>query len=310
MRSLALEPLMSPGEATATFQGRKLEGAPYDHLLEGPDPVEALRPDGSMIARWLPDVLQRGTIEAAFKVLRRMTLVSKNRGQAAGPARHKHGNPVKVTGTGVRLTRVLEGGELSNTNEATEVPTGIVGYYPRTPRMPYCRQTAFTGREPGEWRKLLPLLQEVSGAFAAGDLHGHAAQREWCRNTDPAWIIPGTVFSTVTVNRNWQTAVHTDKGDLGHGVMTALCTRGVAGGVLVLPRYRLGLRMATGGVTLADVHELHGNTPLHLARRALRFSLVCYYRREIIQCLTPEEERARASERSKGDPLTPTLEPE
>lgn len=84
------------------------------------------------------------------------------------------------------------------------------------------------------------------------------------RATHPSWLIAGTAFTAVTVNRDFRTAVHKDRGDLraGFGVLTALRAGTFSGCHLVFPAYRVAVDLRTRGVLLCNVHEWHGNSPL------------------------------------------------
>ena len=48
----------------------------------------------------------------------------------------------------------------------------------------------------------------------------YAVQMRAVRATPPEFVIRGTAFTTVTVNRNYRSAVHKDKGDLPDGFAT------------------------------------------------------------------------------------------
>jgi hypothetical protein len=78
------------------------------------------------------------------------------------------------------------------------------------------------------------------------------------------------------------------------GVMAVLEGGHFGGGELIFPRYRTAVDMRTGGLCLADVHELHGNAPMW-GRRFTRLSLVFYARERMVDCGTPAEEREHAA---------------
>jgi hypothetical protein len=121
--------------------------------------------------------------------------------------------------------------------------------------------------------------------------------------TSKDFVIPGTVFTTVTVNRNWQTAVHQDKGDLkaGFGVMSVLEHGKYTGGILVFPKYGVGVDMRERDICFADVHQWHGNTPIKgIPDAHERISCVFYYRENMQYCGTVEQEREFAKHKPKG----------
>jgi hypothetical protein len=84
---------------------------------------------------------------------------------------------------------------------------------------------------------------------------------------------------------------------------------------LVFPRYKAAVRYREGDLLLADVHEVHGNTPLLNPDGSLpnldeeapeRLVTVLYYQENMDKCLsTPDEEMEYINRRKKGDPVHP-----
>jgi hypothetical protein len=167
----------------------------------------------------------------------------------------------------------------------------------RDGRTPYCRQTAESLKNPARFRRARPFIQAVDRVFAETLPKPYAAQKAAIDSTHPDFKIRDTAFTTVTVNKNWQTAVHQDDGDFaaGFGVMSVLDVGDYDGGYLVFPKYRVGVDMRRGGVCLADVHEFHGNTPiLGNEEEYVRLSLVFYMREGMTECGSALEESQRA----------------
>lgn len=250
-----------------------------------------LKPSGAplfvLLKRAVPDDLCR----VAFDSLSAAAAPATNRGIAAGKNRDG------VT----RVQRVRKDGTRSKTTvSAVPANSGIVGYFDRYPRMPYCRQTAYSLEHPDRFRAALPFVEHVDKVFREHLPDRHAAQMAAVNATHPDWILGRTAFTTITVNRNFRTAVHKDAGDLkeGFGVLTVL-RRGVySGGILIFPKFRAGVEFDHGDVLLADVHEWHGNSPLVGDGDFDRVSCVLYYRDKMMECASGLEERAR-EERSK-----------
>jgi len=114
-----------------------------------------------------------------------------------------------------------------------------------------------------------------------------AAQWARAEATDPAWRVPGTPFTTMTVNNTYPTGVHVDKGDLDVGFSClAVWRRGqYSGGHLTFPEWRIAIDLQDGDLVLMDAHQWHGNTALELeSEDAERISLVLYYRTKLLQC--------------------------
>jgi hypothetical protein len=264
--------------------GRPEAGGSTGRSTGGPagEDVDVLRPDGTLLLALRCRVLPEAVCRLAWGPLLKAAVPSHNRGSAAGGRYF----PVKKDGT------------VSRTLSSEPVLSGIMGYADRDPpRFRGCRETAFTAREVAAWDDCQPFLRAVNAVFRAECPDRYAAQRAVIEAADPSWRIAGTVFSTVTVNRNFQTAVHKDAGDLkeGFGVMAVLTRGRYEGGTLVFPQYGVGADVRDRDVLLADVHEWHANTPLiGEPGRFDRVSVVAYCRAHIVECGTPEEESRRA----------------
>ena len=142
----------------------------------------------------------------------------------------------------------------------------------------------------------MPLIRRVDEVFKESLPERYQAQADIIAQTSEDFYISQTVFTTITVNMNFQTAVHKDKGDYekGFGVLTALRAGHYTGCYFVLPKYRIACDMQTGDVMLADVHEWHGNTPIYPQGRFERLSLVFYYREKMQYCDDAEAELLKA----------------
>lgn len=286
----------------------RIDAAPLEGTFLAPDhcrlllqeDAEVYKPDGSLLLQFHKRTLPTNVCTRAFAELRQVRLYlggTSNRGTASGKDPY--------TGKSGRLS-VRKDGAVSKTHRAhTDTMSGIIGYYDRYIRIPYCRQTAFNLTHPDKFAKCLPLIRAVDRVFKAGAPDRYAVQKAAVERTHPDFTIHGTAFSTITVNYNWQTAVHTDVGDFqpGFGVLTVLQGGDYDGGFLVFPAYGVGCDIRTGDVLLADVHEYHGNTPLVGRGAFIRLSLVFYFRANMEKCGSAAEELERAKRRKPGDPL-------
>src|SRR5262249_32422381 len=145
-----------------------------------------------------------------------------------------------------------------------------------------------------------PLIAEVDRQFRRYAPERYEAQRAFVDRVSPEFVLPHSAFTTFTVNKSWRTAAHRDDGDYapGLGVMLAIEGRRYYGGELVFPKYRIAVDMRTGGMLLADVHELHGNAPMVpvSGQRFDRLSFVFYARERMQECKTAAEELALAQD--------------
>lgn len=305
-------PALTESEAEE-LAGRFMDETCYDRLVT--EDCDLYKPDGSPLLIYRKNVLPAALCEQAWRSLRKAAAISENRGVAAGVITSNEDveqNSLRRWATvavrsKMRFKNLKQDGTVSNTNYAKPVLSGIVGYFDRNARFPYCRQTAFTMNQREKFEAALPFVRAVDAVFARELPDRYAAQQEYINRTSPDFRIPGTVFTTITVNKNWQTALHQDKGDLkaGFGVMAVLQAGSYAGGYLVFPRWRVAVDMRSRGVCLADVHEWHGNTAIEPVddQPHERISCVFYYRENMTHCGTAAQELERAKNRKRGSKI-------
>lgn len=287
-----------------SLTGKVLGPADYDVLLTGATTVR--KPDGRPLAVYLPGALaEHAQDEANYEVLHSLKgATSSNRGLASGSR---------------RLRRGSEGAYASRT-ESLPIASTVIGSVDPMGQQRYCRLTAWTGRNLPQWEQLHPLLRAIAEQLRAHVPDRYAVQAAEIAKADPAWVVPGTPFTTITVNNSYSTGVHTDKGDLEAGFSTIACLRRgtYTGGQLVFPEYRVAVDMHDGDLLLMDAHDWHGNCAMTCGCGerlkgpctecgAERISIVSYMRSKVAECGSPAEEAARAlagaEKRSKiGEP--------
>lgn len=203
--------------------------------------------------------------------------------------------------------RLRKDGTASKQSIAKEyVNSGVAGYYDRSTRFPYCRLTAFTQHEFEKFANAYGIVKFVDEQYSKLMPEEYKLQRKMADQTSEDFVIPNTSFTTVTVNKNYQTAIHKDAGDFkkGFGNLVALRKGTYTGCYLTLTRWGAGFDLQNGDLLLMDVHQWHGNTPMKIVDKgATRLSLVMYYRENMIKCGTMEQEVKRAKKRKRGEPL-------
>lgn len=284
----------------ATKAGKILGPQDYNLLLTGPARIRM--PDNRPLAVYLPGVLTGYLDEpGVYDILHSLrSSRTNNRGLASGSKRFQtrhgaaQGSEDGRRGTGRTYSR--------------QVPSMIAGAVDPQGQKQHCRLTAWTGTHMPQWQALQPLFRAVAVNQKLYVPERAAAQQEQADKTDPAWVVPGTPFSTITVNNTYPTGVHTDKGDLDAGFSTiAVLRRGpYVGGHLVFPEYRVAVDLHHGDLILMDAHQWHGNTALVCACGrepngsceecgAERISIVSYFRTKITECGTPDQELRKAT---------------
>lgn len=243
-------------DAVTALKGRVLGAADYDLRLTGPAYVRM--PDNRPLCVYLPGVLRDVVTADMYTILHNLrNRKISNRGAASGTVRLRRGSP----------------GAYSTRTESMPIASTVVGALDPAGQRRYCRLTAWTGRNVPQWEQLQPLLAAVAALLRTYVPDRYAAQMRAAAESHPAWIVPDTPFSTVTVNNSYATGTHTDLQD--------------------------------GDLILMDAHQWHANTPLVCVCGqtlngpcrecgAERISVVSYFRTKIRDCGDPDAESRRA----------------
>jgi Oxygenase domain of the 2OGFeDO superfamily len=280
-------------EAMESRVGRIMTQGDVDVEITGP--TKLYGPTGAPLAVYLPQALKHDALaDNAYPILTTIRGTTENRGLASGTpvdARHVQNNMVR----------------------SKPVMSSILGSFEASGYYKYCRLTSWTAHEMEKrWPELLPLLRAVSEEFKKYVPDRYAAQMSHVNKTAEDWVIPGTPFTTITVNNTYSTGVHQDKGDLDEGFSClAVIRRGeYTGGKLTFPAYRIGVDLQDGDLLLMNAHEWHGNTAMFCACGnelregpcetcgAERISVVCYFRTKMVACGTADQEQRKAIERA------------
>lgn len=264
----------------------------YDTLLD--EDVAVFKPNGEPLLVLLKRAIDPQLAANAWSALKTVKQTNKNRSTAIGVS---GANYMKLDGT------------LSKTQQVRRnwaVSSDIVGYFDRSTRLPFARSCSWNAKNPEMFQRLVPLLKQSSGLFEKHVPIRYAFQKDYCKRTHSDWIIPETVYTTVTVNKNFRTAAHKDAGDLERGFsnMIVLSHGHWTGANLVLPNWRIAAKLGSTDFIMFDAHEFHGNTQMaKLSSDAIRCSLVCYYRENMVRCKSKEYELQQAKSRKLGQPI-------
>lgn len=268
------------------MEGKMLNPDDYSILITGP--ARVLLPDGRPLCVYRPKAIPESLKELSLPTLNRLrNTLTSNRGAASGTER--------VQGASKR-------------SYARGVASSIIGSFDPAGAKRYCRLTAFTAQHREEWEGLQPLFQEIAANLERDVPERFANQMREARKTSPDWVIPGTPFTTVTVNHTYPTGVHRDKGDLDSGFSTlAVFRRGeYQGGQLCFPQYRIAVDMQDRDLLLMEAHAWHGNCqfvpePKRLPGGQLdgdpgfeRVSIVSYFRTRMVGCGSAADENEKA----------------
>lgn len=239
---------------------------------------------------------------------------SRNRGAAAGPIDLKSKywmkrKPTEIKGWGARY---MQNGKVSKMRVNNNVFSSVLGYFDATPFMKLpCRLTSYTMRYWKYYKHGLPFIYAIDKCFETLVPGPHALQKKAALEK-PLLNITGTAFSSVTINRNFRTALHMDDGDFkqGYGNLSVLERGKYHGGFTLFPQYGIGFNVRSGDFLAMDVHQWHCNTELYETNEDKAFnktlprihkddietgtlgadkpydriSFVCYLREKLRQC--------------------------
>ena len=174
-----------------------------------------------------------------------------------------------------------------------------------------CRLTHFTRTNFEKYNQGLPFIHHIDKLFKRLIPDSHQRQLDRA-NQKPHLKIPKTSFSTVTINRNFRTAMHRDAGDFkeGFGNLTVIERGKYHGGYTIFPQYGVAIDLRKNDFVAMDVHQWHCNTPIYeteedklfneslepafkdnpevgtegIYEKYTRISFVCYLREKIATC--------------------------
>jgi len=135
---------------------------------------------------------------------------------------------------------------------------------------------------PNLYKKTIPMVQDIDRLYRKLIPKEYGAQRKKADETH--FKIPKTAFTTVTTNVNYQTSIHTDRGDdvEGFGNLAVIEQGDYSGGETCFPQYGLGVDVRTGDILFMDVHQPHANLPIEKKTDdVIRLSVVCYLREQV-----------------------------
>lgn len=186
---------------------------------------------------------------------------------------------------------------ISDTSYGNPVDSGIAGWFDRYPRIPYGRATSYTRDNFDKFKQSFPFLQSLSKGFADLLPQRYKAQMDAANKIDNRFLVPGTPFTTVTVNKTFRTAAHRDAGDFTEGMSNLLVLSNdgrFTGGYLIFPEIRVAVNVRPGDLLLVNNHEvIHANTPIVCEEGSERVSLVCYLREKMMELGSYDYENAR-----------------
>jgi hypothetical protein len=296
----------------------KGSGKPALYTIYDTD-VDIYTEEGKLIGKLRKQVLDPDIVKIGWEGFWISAAPSRNRGAAAGPIDvkgkyWKGKNPTDINGWSAKYK--LDGKTLSNMRVNNNVFSSVLGYFDATPFMKLpCRLTSYTTRYWKYFNHGLPFIRAIDECFKELVPDRYQQQRK-AAEEKPLLHIADTSFSSVTVNRNFRTALHRDAGDFkeGYGNLSVIERGKYQGGYTLFPQFNIGFNVRTGDFLAMDVHEWHTNTEMYetaedkefnktlprihkddpetgtlgAEKPYTRVSFVCYLREKLRQCNTQD----------------------
>ena len=230
--------------------------------------------DNKLLLKFRKNILDKEKCKQAFESYKDVGFqISKNRGDASG----RYKDNIKQYRKWNKKGKIYESGEISN--------SGIIGYMDSLNWRKPCRETAFTKKYYNKYIKGLPFIQKISEQYK--NLLPSYYDKQLLESNKTNLIIDNTVFSTVTINANFRTALHKDSGDFKHGFgnLSIIEEGNYEGGYTLFPQYGIAVDVRTSDILFMDVHEWHCNSKItKKSNHCVRLAFVCYLRSKMHNC--------------------------
>ena len=285
MKQLSLKRIYTDLEAEKKFHKKFLTEKDINRVIDFD--CDGYTMGGDLLFKFRKNVIPFDILKLGYESFKDSITKTDGRGAASGSS-HK---------------RILKDGTISKITIGNHVESGNVGYMDSAAMVPYCRKTAFAKDYFEQFKQGIPFVETVDKLYAQLCNDHWAKQYAIARATNRNYVIADTSFTTITVNKNFQTAVHKDSGDFmqGFGNLCVYREGYYEGAYFCLPEYAVAIDMQNTDMLFVDVHRWHGNTPFKNASPDyLRISFVMYYRENMITCKSPSEELARIKKDKGG----------
>lgn len=231
---------------------------------------------GKILLVFLKQYIPRHILDMAYHYQQCASTETNNRGDAAGIKFSNDIRSKKKEDSGFEKSDIW-------------VNSGLIGYYDSVNQREPCRETAFTRNHFQKYTAGIPFIEWISEQYkiyAPDEYNNQFIESR--KSLD--YLIGHSVYSTVTVNGDFRTALHVDKGDYPGGlgnlvVIEPSKQNSYIGGELMFPDYNVMVNVREGDLILMNVHERHCNNEITFPTQGLhRISFVCYLRKFLSNC--------------------------
>lgn len=267
------------------LKGKFLDENSFDTLITSD--CDGYDMHGNMLFRYRKNAIPFELLKSGYEAFKDSITLTDGRGIASGSS-HK---------------RIRKDGSVSNITIGNKVFSGNVGYMDAGAMVHYCRKTAFAKDYFEKFKIGIPFVEFIDKKYEELCPEHYKKQLAIATGTNRNYRIGKTSFTTVTVNRNFQTAVHKDAGDFPEGFGNLIVYRDgdFKGAYFCMPEYRVAIDMQNCDILFADVHRWHGNTPFkECGEDYKRIAFVMYYREYMYKCKQPKEELQKIKQDETG----------
>lgn len=177
---------------------------------------------------------------------------------------------------------------------------GVAGSFDKVGKLE-CRSVGWTQKNPKKQAILNELCEEVDALHRENEPISYKYHKIRANQVDNKYLLGDTIYSTMTINYDFRTASHRDKGDLERGLSTLTIFEDngsdYEGFYLGLPEYKICFDVRDGDTIIFDAHELHANTEYKVNSQRLpiddmtgnnfagRIAVVIYLRERLDRCV-------------------------
>tara|TARA_B110001469_G_C9648293_1_gene329193 strand:+ start:1640 stop:2722 length:1083 start_codon:yes stop_codon:yes gene_type:complete len=310
-----------------------------------------------LLLKFRKHVISSDLIEIGWESYKNLAKPSRGRGASAGPIDKigTYWSKRKIIDTNKWSTSyILNNGNKSKMKVNNQVASNPIGFFESSNnfnKLP-CRLTHFTRTNFDKYQNGLPFICKINELYK--QLIPNHYNKQYIRaQKNPKFQIKKnniinisdyynskkdiqqidyynnnpTAFSTITINRNFRTALHRDAGDFkeGFGNLTVIEKGEYSGGYTIFPQFGVAVDVRTRDFLACDVHQWHSNTPIYETEKQKklnktlpkyfkdnpavgtvgiyenysRLTFVCYLREKIIKCQVTDERFLEPSDSKK-----------
>jgi FkbM family methyltransferase len=184
--------------------------------------TDVYKEDGTPLLKFRKKIINSDLCDLVFKKLKKAGKVSNsNRGTAGGKfdvqkflktRPHIKEEDIKIQSGEFMIHHGKQ--KIANTTNS-----GVIGWLDAPNRMKpedgKCRLTSFSSKHMEEYKSTFPFFKIIDDTFKQLEPEKYNNQLTRVKMSDAR--VADTVFTTITVNYNWRTALHTDSGDYSRG---------------------------------------------------------------------------------------------